>query len=136
MSEKPNEGLPPIPTDADPSMTAVFEIPRPDLQSLPIDSHHLQVEVVGGPMDGMRRRVTRTVFTMGRGEANDLLLSLDLTVSTNHARIVKEGDHYWLEDLGSRNGTYIGDQRIENRTPLGPGSLFIVGRTCLELMAG
>jgi pSer/pThr/pTyr-binding forkhead associated (FHA) protein len=135
MTEPIKPPAPRIPSDADPAMTAVFEVPRTDLDFLSADSHPMQVEVVGGPMDGMRRRVTRSVFTIGRGESNELSLGLDVTVSTHHARIIKEEDHYWLEDLDSRNGTYVGDQRISTRTPIGSGTLFIIGRTCVELVA-
>ena len=96
--------------------------------------HHIQVEVVGGPMDGESRRIATTSFSVGRGETNDLILRQDPTISTKHAKIVREGQHYWLEDLGSSNGTFIGDKQIEDRTLIGPGSVFVVGRTSVEFM--
>ena len=83
-------------------------------------------------MDGQRTQVRRPVVTLGRSEDNDLALALDTTISTRHARIIREDDHYWLEDLGSRNGTYLGDERIRQRTLIGPGTLFTVGRTSVE----
>ena len=92
----------------------------------------IEIEVVGGPMDGQRSLVRRPVVTIGRSEDNDLALALDTTTSTRHARIIREDDHYWLEDLGSRNGTYLGDERIRKRTLIGPGTLFTVGRTSVE----
>src|SRR5262249_14500434 len=92
----------------------------------------LQLEVVGGPMDGVAARETRDTLTIGRGPRCDLALGLDPLVSTNHARVVREGDAFWLEDLGSRNGTYIGDQRIEARSVIVPGTLIVVGSTCVE----
>ena len=92
----------------------------------------MSLEVVGGPMDGERSLVEGSVVTIGRDEDNDLCLGMDGTVSTRHARIVCERGHYWLEDLDSRNGTYLGDQRLRERTLIGPGTLFRVGRTRLE----
>jgi len=120
----------------DPTATVVEDVHfSPHRQILPDESKGLiQVEVVGGPMDGLVAKVSRTYLTIGRGEMHDISLPLDLMVSSSHACIVREGDHYWLEDLGSRNGTYIGDERIVKRTLIGPGTIFVVGRTCLEFM--
>ena len=94
----------------------------------------IQLEVMGGPMDGHRGRATKASFTVGRGPMNDLALHLDPKVSLKHARIVQEGHHYWLEDLGSSNGTYLGDQRITERVLIGPGTVFTVGDTGLEFL--
>jgi pSer/pThr/pTyr-binding forkhead associated (FHA) protein len=90
------------------------------------------VEVVGGPMDGQNISVEGSVVTIGRTRDNDLSLGLDSAVSTRHARIVREHQHFWLEDLGSTNGTFVGDLRIRERTLIGPGTLFGVGKTRLE----
>jgi len=95
---------------------------------------YIQLEVVGGPMDGERRRVETASFAIGRGEMNDLTLHQDPTISNRHARIAREGRHYWLEDLNSSNGTFIGDKRIRERSLIGAGSVFVVGRTTLEFM--
>lgn len=92
------------------------------------------VEVIGGPMDGVRRRVTGKAFLIGRAEENDLVLSLDVSVSTRHARIRVDEGACWLEDMGSTNGTFVGEARIQGRVLLAPGSAFTVGRTNLELM--
>ena len=85
-------------------------------------------------MDGLRRRASSPTFTIGRKAKNDLPLPFDSKVSAEHARIVRDGGHYWLEDLGSRNGTLIGDERISSRILIGPGTLFTVGLSCLEFM--
>jgi phosphoserine phosphatase RsbU/P len=39
-------------------------------------------------------------------------------VSRKHARVLRDGDDYAIEDLGSGNGTYVNGRRIEGRTPL------------------
>lgn len=94
----------------------------------------LRVEVVGGPMDGTQVCAPRAVLSMGRAGENDLVLALDPSVSARHARIVREGEHFWLEDVGSRNGTFLGDQLVAERVLIGPGTTFRVGRTQLEFM--
>ena len=91
------------------------------------------VEVVGGPMDGIRGKA-EICLTIGRADAGELCLPGDPSISSQHARIVIDGGQYWLEDLGSTNGTYLGGGRVEGRVPIAPGSVFAVGRTTLELL--
>ena len=114
--------------------TTVTGSPLPNSQVLFKEPSGIQLEVMGGPMDGHRHRVTSASFTVGRGPTNDLALNLDSRVSLQHARIVQEGHHYWLEDLDSSNGTHIGDQRITERALIGPGTSFTVGDTVLEFL--
>ncbi len=119
----------------DPAATVI--IPRPTVERrppVPDDVWHITVEVIGGPLDGSRERIPGPIFTIGRAIENDLALNMDPMVSARHARIVREGQHYWLEDLGSRNGTFIGDKRLAERTLIAPGATFTVGRTMLEFM--
>lgn len=95
---------------------------------------HICVEVVSGPMDGQRNRVETPRFTIGREADNHLPLTLDPMVSGHHARIVREGHHFWLEDLASKNGVYLGDRRLSERALIGPGTTFTIGQTELEFM--
>ena len=121
--------------DPEADVTKTMVLPtRAESSKAPDAVWHICVEVVGGPMDGHRARVETPWFTIGRDAANDLSLAMDPMVSSRHARIVREGQHFWLEDLGSRNGVYIGDQKLAHRVLLGPGSMFTVGRTQLEFM--
>ena len=113
--------------------TIVPALESPEAETLP-DDWHIQVEVLGGPMDGTSARVYETVLTLGRSPKNDLHLPLDPMVSGKHARIVREGRHFWLEDVGSRNGTYLGDRRLEERALIGPGTNFRLGQTHIEFL--
>ena len=107
---------------------------RPEAERILEAGHYIEVEVVGGPMDGEKRRLAKVCVTIGRGEMNDLPLRLDPTISMKHARIVREGQHFWLEDLESSNGTFIGDKQIRERTLIGAGGEFMVGQTSIELL--
>jgi DNA-binding winged helix-turn-helix (wHTH) protein len=70
------------------------------------------------------------------GRVEDGTVWLDsATVSRRHARIVVEGDRVTLEDLGSKNGTFVGERRIESATPLADGDSFRVGRVQMTLRA-
>ncbi len=120
--------------DADLTKTVVM-VDRPaPAPPIPEKVEHISVEVVGGPMDGLRNRVDGSEFTIGRDSGNDLALVVDTMVSALHARISREGHHYWLVDLNSRNGVYLGDQRLQKRSLIGFGTRFTVGHTQLEFM--
>jgi DNA-binding winged helix-turn-helix (wHTH) protein len=56
----------------------------------------------------------------------------DASVSRKHARIVVHGNRATLEDLGSRNGTWIGANRLTGPSPLGDGDSFRLGSARLE----
>jgi pSer/pThr/pTyr-binding forkhead associated (FHA) protein len=117
------------------AVDTVVDLPVPAVAEPEERSLLIEVEVVGGPMDGHRRRVVVGELSIGRGEGNDLKLPLDPKVSTHHARILVEGRNFWLQDLDSTNGTFIGAERIEGRALIGPGTAFQVGRTQLELIS-
>ncbi len=53
-------------------------------------------------------------FTIGRHADNDLVLR-DNRISRTHARIVREGDDYVIEDLKSRHGTWVNGDRVSRR---------------------
>lgn len=55
------------------------------------------------------------------------------TVSRRHARIVVEGGQAILEDLASKNGTFLGGQRISAPTPLREGDVIRLGRVSMKL---
>ena len=63
------------------------------------------------------------------GRSRDCRVRIDVTrVSRHHARITVDGDTALIEDCGSRNGTWVGDQRTAGRVRLSDGDeLFIAG---------
>lgn len=66
-------------------------------------------------MDGIQAGlivgVERFPFTVGRHTTNELRVDDD-SISRSHARISRIGDEYFVEDLGSRNGTFVAGKRI------------------------
>ncbi len=52
-------------------------------------------------------------MTIGRRPDADIFLD-DVTVSRDHALLVRRGGHYYLDDSGSLNGTYVNRQRVES----------------------
>jgi hypothetical protein len=59
-------------------------------------------------------RVLKDRFVIGRGKHCDLVIN-SAKVSREHAAITREGDAYFIEDLGSSNGTWFDQQRIARR---------------------
>ncbi len=74
---------------------------------------------------------------LGRRDTNDVCLRDDTYSSRHHARLVWREGCWWLEDTGSKNGTFIEqnaeDTRLEGAVPVQPGQLFRVGRTWLRI---
>ena len=52
-------------------------------------------------------------------------------VSRRHARVSVEGDRALLEDLESRNGTFLNGRRVESPTPLHDGDVLGLGNLAL-----
>jgi DNA-binding winged helix-turn-helix (wHTH) protein len=67
---------------------------------------------------------------IGRGEEVAVRIDVD-GVSRRHARIVADGGRFTLEDLGSKNGTYLRDRRLKEPAGLEDGDAFRLGRTTL-----
>ncbi|HMQ53713.1 MAG TPA: adenylate/guanylate cyclase domain-containing protein [Anaerolineae bacterium] len=65
----------------------------------------------------------------------DLDLSPDTTVSRLHARLVRDREDYWLEDLESRGGTWVNGERLERRRLITPKDEIRLGRTELVVRA-
>jgi pSer/pThr/pTyr-binding forkhead associated (FHA) protein len=90
------------------------------------------VLVVEGGNAGQRAELADAPVLIGRGSDAGIRLDDDY-VSTRHARIAASGDQWFVEDLGSTNGTYIGTVRITQPTTLTLGTQVRIGKTILEL---
>jgi len=90
------------------------------------------VIVTEGGNVGERAELDQAPILIGRG--NDAQIRLDDDyVSTRHARIAASGDQWFVEDLGSTNGTYIGTVRLTQPTTITLGTQVRVGKTIIEL---
>ncbi len=84
--------------------------------------------------DGRRlgsRRLTAPI-RVGRSEGCDLRLE-DAYVSQVHARLFPQDGVWFVEDLGSTNGTFLNGERVSAPRPLRAGDQVRVGTTVLEL---
>jgi pSer/pThr/pTyr-binding forkhead associated (FHA) protein len=90
------------------------------------------VAVVEGANAGDRADLAQAPILIGRGPDAAIRLDDDY-VSTRHARIASAEDQWFVEDLGSTNGTYVGSARITQPTTLSLGTQVRIGKTILEL---
>lgn len=88
--------------------------------------------VTQGSNVGERAELGAAPILIGRGSDAAIRLDDDY-VSTRHARIAASGDQWFVEDLGSTNGTYVGTVRINQPTTITVGTQVRVGKTIIEL---
>ena len=74
-------------------------------------------------------------YILGRGAESDIVVG-DMSASRRHAQLTVGGEArraLFIEDLGSRNGTFVNDERIFDRTAVQDGCLIRIGATVYML---
>lgn len=90
------------------------------------------VVVVEGALRGTSIPLRGSGVLLGRNPECSLVLDDDFA-SGRHARIFHEGNQWWVEDLGSTNGTHVQGQRLTAPVAVREGSRLQIGTTVLEL---
>ena len=72
-------------------------------------------------------------LTIGRAPGCAVALPSDTFVSQVHARVFRRGADFWVEDLGSTNGTLVNGRKVDGAVPVRRGDRVQVGRSVLEL---
>lgn len=88
--------------------------------------------VTAGPLSGTTLPLGGSSIVVGRSPACTLVLEDDYA-SGRHARFYSRDDTWWVEDLGSTNGTLVADQRLTAPVALSEGVGVRIGRTVIEL---
>ena len=91
-----------------------------------------KLQVVSGPNAGQSVPLSDQPILLGRGTDASIRLDDDY-VSTRHARFATNGEQWFVEDVGSTNGTYLGSQRVTSPVPVGIGIQVRLGKTIVEL---
>ncbi|HJR89326.1 MAG TPA: FHA domain-containing protein [Aeromicrobium sp.] len=91
-----------------------------------------KLQIVGGPNTGQSVPLGDQPILLGRGTDAAIRLDDDY-VSTRHARFATNGEEWFVEDLGSTNGTYVGSQRVSTPVPVAIGVQVRLGKTVVEL---
>jgi pSer/pThr/pTyr-binding forkhead associated (FHA) protein len=98
----PPQAAPPTP-QAPPAPPAPAADARPVLAVLEITNE--------GPTKGQQHEIKVPLAHIGRGAHNDIVIPDD-SVSDTHAKLQRRDDGWYVVDVGSTNGTYVGGQRI------------------------
>ncbi len=88
--------------------------------------------VTEGALQGVSIDLADQQITMGRANDATLVLNDDYS-SSYHARIFPQDGQWFVEDLGSTNGTYLDRQKVIRPTPVPVGVPIRIGKTVLEL---
>ena len=88
-----------------------------------------------GQLAGKRWTLNRSEFVVGRGEDCEVVLP-DRQVSRRHFRIVRDDDGYSVEDLGSKNGTYVNGAAVRGSVQLQDGDEIQVALSVRLLFVG
>lgn len=90
--------------------------------------------IIRGTPQGKKYVLKGDAFILGRDKTADLQLN-DQNVSRQHVRITKQGNQVFIEDCGSRNGTYLNDEKIgSEKKELSKEDMIKVGSTVLKFL--
>jgi FHA domain-containing protein len=128
-TKNPKPAAAPLPTPARaPKPAATPKRARNRRAAAPATS----VVVIEGDATGTSVTLSSLPVTIGRS-ANSTIVLPDDYVSNNHARLVPRGQDWLIEDVGSTNGTFVGDAKVTQPVVVPAGSRIKIGRNVLEL---
>lgn len=88
--------------------------------------------VTEGPLTGARITLSDQPVLVGRADDSTLVLTDDYA-STRHARLSQRGTEWYVEDLGSTNGTYLDRVKVTTAVRVPVGTPIRIGKTAIEL---
>ena len=106
---------------------------HPELvEELPAKPQARRLVVTEGPLKGTTLDLASSPILLGRAQEATLVLEDDYA-SGRHARLFPQGSRWFIEDLGSTNGTYLGGNQLTRALPVEPGVPVRIGKTVIEL---
>ncbi|WP_261576486.1 FHA domain-containing protein FhaB/FipA, partial [Frankia gtarii] len=88
--------------------------------------------VTKGHLSGTTIPLGSSPVTIGRAQDSTLVLEDDFA-SGRHARLVPHDGQWFVEDLGSTNGTFLNRSKVTSPMPVPLGAPVRIGKTVLEL---
>ncbi|RVW02317.1 FHA domain-containing protein FhaB/FipA [Rhodococcus spongiicola] len=104
----------------------------PMLSSLGKQKVAKHLVVTQGALAGTRITLGTQPVLIGRADDSTLVLTDDYA-STRHARLSQRGADWYVEDLGSTNGTYLDRDKVTTAVRVPLGTPVRVGKTVIEL---
>lgn len=88
--------------------------------------------ITQGPLAGARITLGTQPILLGRADDSTLVLNDDYA-SSHHARFLPREDDWYVEDLGSTNGTFLNHDRVTTAVKVPLATPIRVGKTVIEL---
>ncbi len=88
-------------------------------------THNEEISNIGERI--LEQLQSKATIIIGRSESADVFVNNSL-ISRNHSKITKIDNRYFIEDLGSMNGTFVNGQRISGKRQIGSDDSIIIGR--------
>lgn len=108
---------------------------NPELTPLPEAPAKQQASalvILEGPLTGLEYQLTASPILLGRAQEATIVLEDDYA-SGRHARLFPQGTRWFIEDLGSTNGTFLGENQLTRAQPVELGQKIRIGKTVMEL---
>lgn len=106
---------------------------HPELvEDAPAKPQARRLVVTEGPLKGTVLDLASSPVLLGRAQEATLVLEDDYA-SGRHARLFPQGSRWFIEDLGSTNGTYLAGNQLTRALPVEPGVPVRIGKTVIEL---
>ncbi|MBX9244290.1 FHA domain-containing protein [Actinotalea ferrariae] len=121
------QSAPAAPRPAPPVATEGRSQPFPKREVMP-----RRLVVTAGPLRGTTLPLGSSAILIGRAPSCTLVLDDDYS-SQRHARVFPQDGEWYVEDLGSTNGTFLGREKVEQPTAVRAGAQIKVGQSILEL---
>lgn len=100
----------------------------PDMELLTLGA---KLVIVSKQNQGQEFYLTTPEIVIGRSD--DCSLKMDYPgISRSHLRLVCEDKNFFIEDLGSKYGTFIGKHKIDGKTKIKPGDIIQIGELTLK----
>ena len=105
---------------------------NPELAEPPARQQARQLVVVEGPLAGTSLPLEGVPVLLGRAQEATLVLEDDYA-SGRHARLFPQGSRWFIEDLGSTNGTYLDRSKVTTAAKVPLNTPIRIGKTVIEL---
>lgn len=97
-----------------------------------LEEHEACLVIIRGARLGSRIVLSDGPVVIGRGVDADFQIS-DSSISREHCRLFEQDGRFWVEDLGSTNGTYLNDRTLD-RAPLRDGDHVRIAQTVMKFV--
>ena len=99
----------------------------------PVSYSDTTIKIISGAMRGTELPVRNEVITLGRSSESDIQIH-DTLISRVHCKLEWEDDKWYLNDLGSTNGTWMVGRKVDKKVLLPLKTSIRIGNTIFELI--